>query len=111
LFFDEVRAGSFQLVVSPIVELEMREAPGKVQQLFIEMLPLAEGITVADEALQLQQAYLRAGMARSEWEADLLHVVLATVAGCVMIVSWNFKRRLTRKEYHLYQLRIGISLL
>jgi hypothetical protein len=102
LFFDEVRAGGFQLVVSPIVELETREAPGEVQELFSEMLTLAEGITVTDEALQLQQAYLRAGIATSRWEADLLHVALATVAECVMIVSWNFKHIVHFRKISLY---------
>jgi hypothetical protein len=83
LFFEEVRAGSFQLVVSPVVETEMRDAPGEVQQMFAEMLSLAEGISVTEDALQLQQAYLRAGIVAPRWEADLLHVALATVAGCL----------------------------
>jgi hypothetical protein len=102
LFLDEIRAGSFQLVVSPVVELEIRDAPTEVQQLFAEMLSLAEGITVTDEALQLQQAYLRAGIVTSKWEADLLHVALATVAGCMMIVSWNFKHIVHFRKISLY---------
>jgi len=102
LFFDDVRAGVFQLVVSPVVELEMREAPGEVQELFAEMLSLAEGMTVTGEALQLQQAYLRAGIVTPRWEADLLHVALATVAGCMMIVSWNFKHIVHFRKISLY---------
>jgi len=102
LFFEEVRAVSFQLVVSPVVESEMRDAPGEVQQLFAEMLSLAEGISVTDEALQLQQAYLRAGIVAPKWEADLLRVALATVAGCLMIVSWNFKHIVHFRKISLY---------
>jgi len=26
-----------------------------------------------------------------KWEADATHVALATVTGCSMIISWNFK--------------------
>lgn len=102
LFFDEIRAGSFQLVVSPVVELEIGDAPGEVQQLFTEMFSFAEGITVTDEVLQLQEAYLRAGIVKPKWEADLLHVALATVANCVMIVSWNFKHIVHFRKISLY---------
>ena len=80
----------------------MRDAPGEVRQLFAEMLSLAEGIPVTDEALQLQQAYLRAGIVAPKWEADLLHVALATVAGCLMIVSWNFKHIVHFRKISLY---------
>jgi hypothetical protein len=102
LFFEEVRAVNFQLMVSPVVESEMRDAPGEVQQLFAEMLSFSEGISVTEEALQLQQAYLRAGIVAPKWEADLLHVALATVAGCLMIVSWNFKHIVHFRKISLY---------
>jgi len=102
LFFEEVRAGSFQLVVSPVVESEMRDAPDDVQKFFVEMLSMADGVQVDDEALRLQQAYLRAGIVAPRWEADLLHVALATVAGCLMIVSWNFKHIVHFRKISLY---------
>ena len=43
------------------------------------------------EAQELQQAYLDAGILTPKWEDDALYVALATVSGCKMIVSWNFR--------------------
>lgn len=43
------------------------------------------------DALRLRDEYLRAGVAGPRWEVDALHVAFATVTGCAMIVSWNFR--------------------
>jgi predicted nucleic acid-binding protein len=90
-FFDAVRRGSFQLVLSEIVHRELSFAPTQVQNLFKEMLPLALLTPVTDEAIKLQQAYIREGIVTKKSLDDALHVALATVSGCDLIVSWNFK--------------------
>ena len=74
---DEVRGGRVEAVISGTVRAEIAPAPEHVRN--------------TDEALQLRDAYLAAGVVTSKWEADALHVALATVAGCSAIVSWNFK--------------------
>ena len=90
-FFEAVRRGSFQLVLSEIVHRELSFAPVQVQGLFQEMLPLALLTPVTDEAINLQQAYIREGIVTRKSLDDALHVALATVSGCSLIVSWNFK--------------------
>lgn len=90
-FFDKVRAGLFQLVVSAIVADELVEAPKRVRDLFDEILPLAEVIPVSEEVTALQEAYLNAKIVTSNWAGDAMHVALATVAHCDLIVSWNFE--------------------
>jgi hypothetical protein len=37
-----------------------------------------------------------------QWAADALHVALATVARCAMIVSWNFKHIVSFRRIPLY---------
>jgi predicted nucleic acid-binding protein len=89
-FFARVRAGFFQLIVSAIVADELVEAPARVRSLFNEMLPLAELIPVSAEAVELQESYLQANIVTRKWAEDALHVALAAVSGCDLIVSWNF---------------------
>ncbi len=41
-FFEEARKGKFELVISALVEEEVRSAPEQVQELFDEISSLAE---------------------------------------------------------------------
>ncbi len=90
-FFQEVCEGKRRLVVSDIVRREIAAAPEPVRFLFDERLADAEIAAVTPEALQLRQAYLQAGILTPKWMDDALHVAVATVANCDVIVSWNFK--------------------
>lgn len=106
-FFDQVRDGKRSLVTSDIVRREMTAAPEPVQLLFDEMLAYAEVAPVTAEALELEalelrQAYLHAGILTPKWLDDALHVALATVSGCDVIVSWNFKHIVHYQKIPLY---------
>lgn len=90
-FFDMVRSGGVQLVVSALVEDEVARAPSEVSELLDEMLSLADVVRPTDEAVSLMQAYIAADVLSGRWQDDALHVALATVSGCKLIVSWNFK--------------------
>ena len=90
-FFDEVRTGSFHLTVSALVQDELNEAPMQVSDLFAEMLEWTTVAPISADALDLQQAYMDAGILMPKWADDALHVAMATVADCSLIVSWNFK--------------------
>jgi predicted nucleic acid-binding protein len=101
-FFNAVRRGAFQLVLSEIVHRELSFAPDPVQDLFKEMLPLALLSTVSEQAINLQQAYIREGIVTVKSLDDALHVALATVSGCDLIVSWNFKHIVHFQKIPLY---------
>ena len=90
-FFDAIRRGAFGLVVSDVVRRELVEFPLLVRELFDQMLTDADVATVTADALRLRQAYIAAGIVTRRWMDDALHVALATVNHCAMIVSWNFK--------------------
>ena len=90
-FIEAVRAGRFVLVTSELVRQEIAAGPQAVRRLFEDMLLVADIATVTAEALQLQQAYLHAGIVSERFATDALHVALATVSGASMIVSWNFR--------------------
>lgn len=101
-FFDQVRSGRFSLVISAVVQDEIEMAPENVKTFFDEMLELAEIIDVSEEAITLQEAYIHANIVSSKYAADALHVALATVAGCTLIVSWNFKHIVHFQKIPLY---------
>jgi predicted nucleic acid-binding protein len=106
-FFDEVRSGRFHLVVSAIVADELRGAPQPVRTLFEAIRQSAEVVDVAEEAIHLQQAYVNAAIVSAKWATDALHVALATVAQCRLIVSWNFRHIVNFRRIPLYN---GVNL-
>ncbi len=89
--FAEVDAGRFKIVVSAVVEREVLAAPQAVQDLFHRVVAKAEIAEITQEVLSLRDAYLNAGVITSKSIDDATHVALATISGCHMIVSWNFK--------------------
>ncbi|HUT45027.1 MAG TPA: type II toxin-antitoxin system VapC family toxin [Sedimentisphaerales bacterium] len=90
-FIEAIKAGRFILVTSELVRQEIAAGPQVVGQLFEELLSVADIATVTDETLQLQKAYLDAGIISVRFATDALHVALSTVSGASMIVSWNFR--------------------
>ncbi len=89
--FAEVDAGRFKIVVSAVVEREVLAAPQAVQDLFRQVVVNAEIAEITQEVLDLRDAYLNAGVITPKSIDDATHVALATISGCHMIVSWNFK--------------------
>ena len=90
-FFDRVREGRFRLVVSALVEDELAQSPLEVRDWFGQFRARADSVAVTGEAVALRQAYLDAGIVTPNAIDDALHVALATVARCDIIVSWNFR--------------------
>lgn len=101
-FFQRMREGAFHVVVSPVVEAELAGAPERVKTFYHDTIPLCEKVGITDSALRLQEAYLRQRILSSEWESDALHVAVATVCKCDIIVSWNFKHIVNYQKIPLY---------
>ena len=89
--FEEFASGRFVLVTSALVEAEIEPAPEAVRVAFSHHTATAEIASVNRDVLLLQQAYLDAGVVTEKSTDDALHVAMATVSGCDLIVSWNFK--------------------
>ena len=88
-FFDQARAGLFQLVVSDVVEGEISPAPPEVRDFYQSMLPFAEAVRGFEAALDLREAYIAAGVVTPKALTDALHVATATVSHCSVLTSWN----------------------
>ena len=91
-FLRYIRNGKIAPVLSDMVLGEIAKAPDQVQGLLKEMLRSgAEVAPASEEALELQEAYLRTGVLSRRWEDDAMHVAMATLSRVDVIVSWNFK--------------------
>lgn len=101
-FFEQVDAGLFSIITSPVVQNEIVSAPKQVRDLFDRVLGAAELIQITDDAVNLRRAYLNAKVVTPKSSDDALHVALATVSGCSLIVSWNFKHIVHFEKIPLY---------
>ena len=101
-FFEEVKRSRFALITSAVVRAEIEPAPEKVKIFFNDMIEIAEIVDVSKEALQLRDAYLKAGIITPKYSDDALHVALASVSNCSLIVSWNFKHIVHFEKIPLY---------
>ena len=101
-FFEAVRQGRFKLVTSEVVYEEIRDGPKSVQEVFRDFLPIAEIADITSEAMELQKAYIDAGIVSLRYATDALHVALATLAQASLIVSWNFKHIVNFQKIPMY---------
>ncbi len=90
-FFEEVDAGRFVLVTSAVVEAEIEPAPERIRMFFAEYAEKAVIVVPDQAALDMQMNYVSSGVVTEKSLGDALHVAIATVSGCDLIVSWNFR--------------------
>jgi predicted nucleic acid-binding protein len=101
-FFNQVKQKEFILVTSAVVQEELKQAPGDVRSFFQEMLPYSKIIEITRESLDLRNANLKAEIVSSKYTNDALHVAIATISGCDIILSWNFKHIVHFDKIPLY---------
>ena len=91
-FFEQVRDGTFILVVSDVTLEELDPAPQYVKSL-LDSVPAdhTEQVVTSDVSKRLQSAYLDAAVVGPACENDAAHIAVATIALVDIIISWNFK--------------------
>ena len=102
LFFDQVKAGQFNLITSAVVSEEILKAPKKVTTFFNKIIEFSEIAEVKTDALNLRDKYLEANIVTKKWLTDAMHVAIATVSNCSIIVSWNFAHIVNFQKIPLY---------
>ncbi len=89
--FDLIDSGDLQLVTSAVVEGEIECAPENVRAVFYKYAEMAEVAQIDESSLSLREAYIDAEIVTLKSLDDALHVALATISECELIISWNFK--------------------
>ncbi len=106
-FFDEVRSGRFEVLVSTVVLDELRGAPEEVRRFYAELGSSVKVVELSEAALRLVREYIGAGIVGERWRPDAQHVAMATASGCRAIVSWNFRHIVHFEKIPLYN---GVNL-
>lgn len=101
-FFDQVKEGKFHILLSALVEEEIAAAPDKVKIFLEELKSNATIVEVNEAALKLREAYIKSNIVTKKSSNDALHVALATVNNCPIILSWNFKHIVHFEKITLY---------
>jgi predicted nucleic acid-binding protein len=88
----DIQKGRFHLMVSDLIAAEVEEAPAEVQEAarwFWESA--SQFIALAQDSIELAEAYLRHMILPRRFRDDARHIALATIAGADLVVSWNFR--------------------
>lgn len=103
-FFEAVRRGRFELVISPTVLAELQRAPEQVRRILAELPERAvEMIDFDDDIRGLRDAYLEAKILGAEHQADAEHIASASVAEVDFVISWNFRHIVQFEKIAGYQ--------
>jgi predicted nucleic acid-binding protein len=92
--FQRIVDGRDQLVVSDLLELEIlrSRAPKRVMQFYVTMRRRAEMLSFTSVSAQvgaLALDYIASGATPPRKRTDALHVALATLGACDVLLSWD----------------------
>jgi predicted nucleic acid-binding protein len=98
-FWDAVFDGTIRVVLSSVLEDEIRVAPPHVREFYAKIsIRQSERIVSTLESNTLAKRYIKAGVLTLNHLTDCKHVALATVARVDVLVSWNSKHIVNRNR-------------
>jgi len=91
-FFEMLLQKRFIPLISDMLIEEIVRAPQQVKELTSNIIQAGvEQIQIDDEAVDLRDAYISAGIITERYDDDAMHVALATLARADVIATWNFR--------------------
>ncbi len=91
-FFDSVKKGEIQIILSDLLEAELLRAPEFVKILLTEIQEEnIERVKLSQPAIKLADKYIEAKVVGKTSRADCQHIAIATTNNADVLVSWNFK--------------------
>ena len=90
-FFNEVKAGRFEMVTTETIMKEINKAPPHVRKFVDELVGHIKVLDVSEEMVALQNAYIDAGILGKSSMDDAEHIAAASIEAVDLMVSWNFK--------------------
>ena len=92
-FWKSIIKGEYEAYISELVIAEFNNCPEPKKANIEKMLqqaPLLE-LEIDDEVTVLANRYMVEGLFPVKYRDDAIHIALASVYGCNVVVSWNFK--------------------
>jgi hypothetical protein len=100
---NQFKRGEIIAVVSELTELELEDAPRKVQDILAEIPEkYIESVELTEEAVNLAKKYIGEGVIGEGKLVDAEHIAIATVCRVNVLVSWNFKHIVNLQRIHGY---------
>lgn len=88
----DFQSGTFRLLLSELTDAEIEDAPDEVKKIYVKFRKCIDKIIeLSPEAIELADAYLKHRILTCNYRDDARHIVIATIAGTDLVVSWNFK--------------------
>ena len=103
-FFQQV-ATLGQMAISDIVLQEIERAAAARREALFQLLAryAPEQFRLTDEAKELANRYVQAELIPARYLPDALHLAIAVVENCDVVVSWNFEHMVKLKT------RLGVN--
>jgi predicted nucleic acid-binding protein len=97
--WEEIKAGTFEVFISPVVVEELERCAEPKRSFLLEQLrPIQHTVLRATDAVaELTAQYLSTGILRQRSFDDCQHIAYACVYDCDMLISWNFKHLVNYK--------------
>lgn len=97
--WEEIKQGAYDAVISDVTFRELADCPEAKQRIITAYIDEIEyiGLGLSREAEDLAAAYIAHGVLTPKSYDDCLHLALATVSNCDVVVSWNFKHMVRYK--------------
>jgi len=113
LLFEKVRQGQITCVYSDLSETELKNAPQRVRDFFVDLpREYMQYVEVTEEAYELAQIYLDEKVVGKTSTDDCRHIATATINKVDYLVSWNFKHIVNVfriRGYNSINIRCGYS--
>ncbi len=110
-FWDAVRRGEIIVILSDVLDDELKSAPNRAKKL-VDDLPVSqiERVLSTEESDALAGQYLDENVVGESSFFDCKHVALATIAYADVLVSWNMKHMVhidRKRGYNSVNLKLG----
>ena len=108
--FDEIEMGKHKGFISRVVIDEISRASEPKRTKLLSLVKDFEVLDVTPNGEILAREYIRNGTIPQKYEADALHIAIATIHNMDILVSWNFAhivRVKTRKDVNAINALLG----
>ena len=100
---ESFRRGKYTAVLSSITASEVERAPEPVRAVHAELIAAgAELLMISEEVLELFTKYRAKGILGPNFQNDMLHIAIATIADADVLVSWNFRHIVRLDKIRLF---------
>jgi predicted nucleic acid-binding protein len=100
-FWGDVKAGKYEVYISSVLFQENEACPEPKRTKIREFIADIDYILIdAENSLEIskiENEIIKQGILTENHRNDCTHIACAVVAGCDVIVSWNFKHMVKRK--------------